>query len=282
MDLSAIVMSWFGGVSDTLKPAVLAAATNLALYLLGFIAIIVTAILARGTALATKRTELKLQIYERLIKAHDEAADASIAASGYVSGFLTMLEVRRDLPDGVVWAPPPERFPMFQERHSRLTDALSELHGMLESWQIIDRRLDIFRMGFAVQSDAILRAHSDMTHLLIQVMPAENPASGSLFPWVTPSPDRIDALRPLVDHYAHEVHLTSAYVGDLRIEMQRLLLRGIFRGRPQRRDAPDPDQFAIRIDRHRQIRAYFLSTPFVRSDPASGLSSVHWGSIPGT
>jgi hypothetical protein len=249
-------------LSPTLQPAVLAAATNLALYVLGFIAIVVTAWLARRTALSTKRTELKLDIYERLVVAHDEASDAETDLSSYLHTFMTMLDFHRRVGSGSNLPPPQERWPIFQEKHRRLVAAISALHGMLESWQIIDRRLVIFRMAFAVQQDAIMKAHAAMNDRLVRIMPTENPTNGGLFPWRVPSEAHVDALRQLADSYLYEVGLAGAYVGDLRVEMQRLLLRGIFRGRLERRDAPDPARFALRLDRYRRIRAHFQSTPF--------------------
>ena len=71
-------------------------------------------------------------------------------------------------------------------------------------------------------------------------------------------------LTTLAERYHHESGLIGTYLFDLNVELQPLLLGHLFGDRVSRRDARDPVQFTIRLDRHKQIIRHFNQTDFFR------------------
>ena len=250
------LIAWFTSLPSAVQPAVITVVGNAVLFFLGFGTLAVSIWGARATTLAGKKTELKLQVYERILEQHRAATDAIYTAANYVQNLMGTLRVYADAGQLTSLGTPRQRWQEFNKLYVEATKQASEMHATIESWQAIDKRLDIFGLAFGVQRSQVLDAWSALSGPLMGVMPVEDP-SGGPYPWKAPTPERIEELVPLVERYAYELHLLGAYIEDFRTEMQLLLLRGLFRGKPKRRDPPDPAQFAIRLDRARQIRKAF-------------------------
>ena len=259
------IVAWFQLQPSALQPAILSAATVVSLFVLGFLTIAGTAWANRRNTLKAARDQQKLEIYKSILKDIDAAADAQLDASSFAGTAAMMLRIQADMvAGGVPWGMPRERLQQFDQFHRAQTRKFSVLHGFLEQWAILDPRLEAFRKAFGYQSFATLEAATALSGALRFALPVDNP-DGGVFPYSPPSREQAEALSQVAARYQREGSLLGAYISDLNVELQPLLLGHLFGRRIVRRDPPDPTQFAIRLDRHRQIVRHFQNTPFFKN-----------------
>lgn len=258
-------LDWFQSQPKELQPALLSSFTTLSVFVLGFLTIVGTAFANRRNTLKAARDDQKLEIYKEALVKIDAAVDAQSEADSYLRNAITSLRIQNDsVKEGIYPNAPRQRFPEFSALHYAQRKKVIDLHLFLEQWAVIDPRLEAFRKAFGYQGRVLMDAESVLNPLLILALPTDNPTGGT-FPYSVPPSSLLDQLVSAADRYHYETGLLSAYVGDLNVELQQLLLGHLFGHRIVRRDAPDPGQFAIRLDRHRQIVRHFESTPFFRN-----------------
>lgn len=258
------IVTWFQSQPTALQPAILSAATAVGLFVLGFLTIAGTAWANRRNTLKAARDQQKLDIYNAILKDINAASDAQLDATTFAGTAAMMLRIQADMvAGGVPWGMPRERLHQFEQLHRAQTQTFSVLHGFLEQWAILDPRLEAFRKAFGYQAIATLEAATALSGALRFALPVDNP-DGGVFPYSPPSREQAEAVGEVAARYQRESSLLGAYIGDLNVELQPLLLGHLFGRRIVRRAPPDPTQFAIRLDRHRQIVRHFKNTPFFK------------------
>lgn len=256
---------WLNSIPTALQPQVFTAATQFSIFSLGFLTILGTAWANRRNTLKAARDAQKLEIYNLALGKIQTATEAQRKVSSYLTRANMAIRMHADLvQQGIPSSIPSQRFTEFSSLHFEQGRAAGEVHLFLEEWAIIDPRLQAFRMAFGFQSHTVSLAFAALSRTLMTQLPTDNPQGGT-FPYAASQGRHIDDLELLAEAYQRESGLVGAYLGDLNVELQQLLLGHLFNGRVVRRDAPDPAQFAIRLDRHREIIRHFQATDFFKN-----------------
>lgn len=257
-------IEWYLALQPVLQGALISAGASLVLGLFGFLSIWFTAFANRRHALKASRDQQKLEIYKAILADIDAATEAQIDVSAYVTGATMGLRIQADmLPINPNWPPVTQRVQKFEALHYAQSAALSKLHRFIEQWAIIDPRLHAFGMAFGYQHHQVSEAARAMSDAFRSTLPTDIPDQpGAIFPYTPPQKRHLDQVSTAADRYNHESGLVGSYISDFNIELQPLLLGHLFGRNIVRRDPPDPSQFAIRLDRHRQIIRHFKTTPF--------------------
>ncbi len=257
----ASTVDWYVNQEVPLQAAILSAGTTLLVLFLG---VWLNAWANRRNTLNASRDSQKLEIYKTMLEKIDAASDAQIAADGYLRAAVMAVENYADLTSqGLHATPPKHRFLEFSKLHHEQGKRLGEIHILLEQWAIIDSRLKVFRLAFGFQGDATRSAFSELSQSLIRMLPVEKP-EGGLYPYGSHQGRHLAELSQLAEKYHRESGLLGAYVSDLNVELQPLLLGHLFGRRVTRRNPPDPSQATIRLDRYKQITRDFEQTEFFR------------------
>lgn len=254
---------WFLGLQPALQAALISAGTSLALGVFGFSSIWLTAALNRRNVRRAEADKQRLEIYRDALALIEEASAAQRKATSFVQSTARAIELRQDMiRDGQQPIPPSQRHTEFMSLHREASRGASQLMMFLERWAIVERRLKMFRLGFFLRTNRTLTLMIELSGLYSDMLPFETSdgqtvAKNAAFP-----EEALSQLMEASRKYAYEMGLLDAYYMDLNIEFQGLLLGHLFgKNRLERRDAPDPAQFTLRIDRYDQVMAKFESEP---------------------
>jgi hypothetical protein len=137
-------------------------------------------------------------------------------------------------------------------------EASGKLLSAVERWEIIDRRLEIFRLGFSADLHEVRDAFFAYYSAVLPMFPMErDKASGELFPWSPPSEQRLTEVEQLGDKLMDCLGDYGGHVYDFQIEMQNLLLGELFKPPLSPRVPLDPKVVVIRLDHFERLQVYF-------------------------
>jgi len=204
-------------------------------------------------------TKLKLQVYGEISQICRRASDTQISLSSYVRNFASNVNLIQQWQlKGIPWTVPRERFPALQELDRQFEDAAIEIVFATERWQIIDPRIDLFRYAMNSALHDAREAFHAYVPFAVQAMPMEMPAEATgqprLFPWRVPDAARLNAL---TETLISALDTCGTYANDMHVEMQNLLLGGLFGNRVPPREPLDPKFKALRLDRYAELKHYF-------------------------
>jgi hypothetical protein len=226
--------------------------------LIGAVVVLLASAVAAAVAVyqVTKqaRSALKVDLYKEVL--------AAIANQGEAEGELsTKLRVLNSLIG--VWLSP-EQFGGFRPTPNTTWAELNELvykcqgQGadlmiLIERWQIVDPRLDLFRMAFGVALRDIREAWQPVSALVGGVVPA---IAGAPPPELPPK-ETLERLKAANERVINAASKLSAWVADFQLEVQAVLLSDLFPNRLTHRQPIDPEYFVIRLDRFDALKDYF-------------------------
>lgn len=259
------LISWFWAQEAAVQAATITVLANVGLFFLGLSTIALNAWANRRNTLKASRDEQKLSIYKDALRIIDAAEEVRGKAGGYLHGVLSSLKYCAVAAKvGLPASPPKERHLEFQRLHFAQLAEVGVLHRFLEQWAVVDKRLSVFGLAFSAQHNAVMKAHGALFDTLMKALPTDRTDGGGIFPYAPPSDEALGKLAELADAYISESALLGAYIGDLNVELQPLLLGHLFGRSIPRRDPPDPTQFTIRLDRHEAITAKLRATDYFR------------------
>jgi hypothetical protein len=198
---------------------------------------------------------LKVDLYREIISAVEKQSDAERELS-------TKLRVLNSLM--AVWQMP-EQFPGAQlptpntswaelnELFFKCQHQAADLMILIEKWQIVDPRLDIFRMAFGVGLRDLREAWTPLSHLVSAVVAA----MPGLPPPQLPRKDALEKVKAASDGVLNAASKVSAWVADFQLEVQGVLLSDLFPNELQHREPLDPELFVVRLDHADKLKDYF-------------------------
>jgi hypothetical protein len=133
--------------------------------------------------------------------------------------------------------------------------AVVEIVNLTERWRIIDPRIDVFGLATASAKHDIDVAWWPYFNAVVRRMPVED-RSGTNFPWQPPDDAAVEEIGLKGPQLIGALTTFQSYIYDLQVEMQNLLLGGLFDRQISARKPVDPG-FAIQLNRHREITTYF-------------------------
>jgi hypothetical protein len=124
---------------------------------------------------------------------------------------------------------------------------------LIERWQIVDPRLDVFRLAFGVALRDLREAWQPLAQLVSGVVA---PMPGAAPPQLPPK-ETLQKIKEASDGVLHAAGKLSSWVADFQLEVQSLLLSDLFPNKLKHREPLDPELFVVRLDRAAALRDYF-------------------------
>lgn len=260
----------FFQLDPPVQAAVITAGATCISALIGFTAVFIqigrqgkNAIKANRQNEALKR---KVEIYERTLEKSQAAREALTELTTFLRLYTSAVDIAVDLLQAVGKPDAPAaRYPRYLELQMEASTAVTSLMTMIQSWLIVEPKLEIFIEALAWGSHELREARASrgrsdilMRTMPVEVLPAEH--------WLVPDPATAAEIRDRVEQEWFQLSRISGWIHDFQIEMQILLLDELFPNEVKRRDPPDPKQFCIRLDRYDEIKAQLAATSWSQSN----------------
>ncbi len=258
------MFDFLAGIDEQLRAPLITASATCISALLGFTAVFIQiGRQGRNAVRANTKNEQikrKVEIYELTLETSRAAQAAASDLTAYLQRFRTSLlfasfQAENKLP---VY-PPRENFLEYSELSERSSAAFIAVMTMIESWHIIEPRLDVFRLAMAVGLSE-LRKSTHAPDILIPQMVVPGHEST----WRSPTEAQFKVIDARIEKEADALSRLSAWVADFQVEMQILLLSDLFPNKVVRRQPPDPTKFCIRLDRYAEIMRKLEDTEWIR------------------
>ncbi|MDC9807957.1 hypothetical protein [Rhizobium binxianense] len=256
MDLLAIAarISYFlSNLGAPVQGALITATATCIAALVGFRAVFIQIGRQGSNAIAanTKNEQLKrkVEIYERTLETSNRAQKAALELMSYLRGFslnLATIKIFQDIE--TQWQMPAARYPEYLQLRNEATNAFIGVVNLIESWHIIEPKLDIFCGAICMGLDEHRKVMSP-PDMLVYVMPV----AGHEHSWKLPTPEETLKIENRIQREVDQIDRLSCWVGDFQVEMQILLLGDLFPNTVARRDPIEPE-FCIRLDRYKEIK----------------------------
>lgn len=215
------------------------------------------------------KSELKLKVYQELSAALASAADHIGRAATY--GATAVVHSRiygQQLAQGMQPSPVSDRALELMDRHGKVTNAAIAVVYVIEKYIIIHPDIDIFKMAIASAVHDATKTFQALFEFMLIYLPAEDAAAQDMQPsnGRALSADELEKFDTLAQAYFNALIVLDCYLSDMRIELQMLLLGGLFANRLERRQPPDP-----------QVKVISLDAPAVAHLRAHFLQETEWG-----
>lgn len=199
------------------------------------------------------RSGLKVELYKDFLGAVDDQSNAEAELS-------TKLRVLNSLIG--VWLAP-EQFPGYRPNPNtnwaELNDLASKcqtqaanLMTLIEKWQIVEPKLDLFRLAFGVALREIRATWQAVSALAGATLP---PVDRGPFPQITN--EALEALKAANEALINAASRLSAWVVDFQLEVQAVLLSDLFSAKLTHREPIDPEFFVVRLDQYDSLKDFF-------------------------
>ncbi len=207
-----------------------------------------------------EKLKLKLRIFEEISDAISSGIESEVEFSGFIRRFLSDLEIYRSLRDsGLPYRLPTARVEKYLELHDKLSEADSTILRLIERWEVVDVRSDIFRLALASAMFDIRKAHGDYFFRCVKLYPRNDGDEDArhLSSWSYPKPKDLSELNTMSEALTKAVDELGCYYIDISNEMKNLLLGDLFGSKNNYREPIDPRLHVIRLDRYEELKAYF-------------------------
>jgi hypothetical protein len=208
---------------------------------------------SRDLAVKNASDAIKLDIYKEAVEITSAANEAIRNALGVVDGHIRELDLASQQPSPNIDAIK-GRWAEFLSSYTTALNRSVAVIYLVEQWQSVDPRLLLFRRAIGARHHEIHKVFWPLSRLLMRTMPCPLPGTNQgYFPWQLPLVTKLSELKALKADYDYEFGLLSAYILDYQNELQQILVAPLFDNDVERRDPPDPRQFAIRLDRYEEV-----------------------------
>jgi uncharacterized membrane protein len=219
---------------------------------------------AENTRNANRENEtmkLKKEQYAEVLKVTDKASASITELANFIRIFRFELAlIQHQVNNGLVPGPPSARGSRYTELQAKADGGCGGIIGFVESWAIIDPRLDIFSTGLSSALHDFREAAQAYFNALLMHIPTEN-AQGMLNPWRLRQQQEIDLFGHLGDQLIDTLHTLSGFTSDFKAEMQMLLLEPLFTGTVVLRNPTDPSIKVIKLADYEHLKAHFETRP---------------------
>jgi len=178
------------------------------------------------------REQLRLKIYQQFSKPLNVAIHKNIDSSLYAFHIPMNVQIyRMQIKDGFSHSPLRDRALELSKLHYETLKAITALTFMIERYQIVDPRINIFRTAIGVAHHDMLETFNPLFSFLLRILPNEIPqpdGSHVLVNVINPSDQQVNELKMLVDAYKAASDDIGGYLYDLNVELQNTLLSNLF------------------------------------------------------
>jgi len=189
--------------------------------------------------------KLQLQIYEEIVAACRKMDRSEVNLRTDIEVFPSILRVCLSYAvRGKSYSTPEQRIPSLMEKKLKFEIATSQMIDVIERWQIIDSRIEVFRLALNSALHDVRNAYRPYFDFVLPLMPTEipdGPQQGTLLPWTVPNESVIQELETISNALLGAVKKHGSYVSDFQIEMQNRLLGELVDNKIPPRKPIDPN-----------------------------------------
>ena len=257
-------MEWWVALLPGTKAAIITgSATIAAACLAAFVVMLQIGSQARNAIRQNKENEalkLKLGIYQHILTVCKSAEDGEAAYSTFVRMFENSIANFANMQArGIAPSLPKARFPELIKLNDEYSRGAIQMMTALENYEIIDPRMKIFRIAIGAALNDAREAYSSYVSKCMHMMPADQPAPAEgTYPWKLPSESAQKLLQLETHILLGKISRLGNVIFDFRVEMQNLLLGGLFPGNSVEVRVPiDPENVVIKLENHALLAAHF-------------------------
>jgi len=222
----------------------------------GLIGVIVTVAAAAYHITKQARMSLKVELYREIIDAIEKQSDAERELSTKLRIVNSLISVWLQPQQFGGFLPAPNTsWAELNGLYYRSQSEGADLMILLEKWQIVDPRLELFRLAFGAALHDIRIAWEPLSQSVGSVVP---PIPGAPTPPMPPG-EVLERVRTASESFLDAVAKLSSWAADFQVEMQVLLLSDLFPNSVTHRKPLDPDYFVVRLDRFEEQKRHFLN-----------------------
>jgi hypothetical protein len=215
----------------------------------------------------SERIKLKLQLYNEISEVVRLAGRRELDFSSYISKFaIEAMYYQAAVDAGLKGRVPSARAPVMMEVKNNFRIQAAELLHVIEEWEIIDPRLNIFKTAFNVAVHDVEQSFQSYLSAVMHVYPVEfpdgHPNKGELAPWQPPSPGRLQDIKALGEHVWDKLLTFGSYLFDFRVEIQNLLMQDLFDNRATPRVPIDPKYVVVTLENAAELERVFAQSPW--------------------
>jgi len=209
------------------------------------------------------REQFRIQIYQEFSKLLGIAVEKNLHSQMYAFHIpMHVHNYRDENKKGFSPAPLRDRVMDLNKRHFDSLRSANDLMSLIERYQIVDPKLDIFITAISVAHYDMSETFNALYPFLFEILPNEIPlpnGSYHLVNVIIPSDEQGSELEKFVDAYVAASDDLGSYLRDLNVELQNTLLIGLFPNKTSRRVPLDPKFKVISTDPNEMenLRKYF-------------------------
>lgn len=202
-----------------------------------------------------EKQKYKSELYERIIRLDSVATSKSCELAGGLRSSLVYLHsfVKSDLDSNNSTYRPDFSNQKLSENYSLVMDSINELVSELERWEIVDPRMSVFRLAFAISVRELNSYRAKLSEAAMKVLPFDPNDQLPTGYWEPVTKEGLLAYERAADPVLKTHGQLLAWLFDLGVEMQMLTLQAIFDQKLERRDPPDRSQIVISLDNYIEV-----------------------------
>jgi hypothetical protein len=198
--------------------------------------------------------KLKLEVYKDIIGITRGASHAAGELANFVRRFHMNLALARQTQAEVnSYIIPGTNPDQLTKQQSHLSSAVAKVLFLTETWLVIDKRMDIFRISVVAAKydvDAALQSYFEVAY---HAMPIASPVDE----WTPPNAEVFGEIERRGNALISSLTTLQSYIFDFLREMQTVLIGPMFDQRIPAHMPPDPSAVVVRLDRYDQLMTYF-------------------------
>jgi hypothetical protein len=208
---------------------------------------------------ANKLDELHTEIYKEIAEKIEDCELALIKTSGTARIIPSSFEIKISMDiiarsHGLAESHHTitERFPKICEEHSDATDKLAKVLFIMDKYEIVFSDFSNMKMFIRLASQEFSNAASDFHHYILRFLPRDikeedQPKFGGakVIAEAFPDQEAISQIRALSESVTNLSMDLAAYLHDLRIEAQNVLLSPIFEGKKAPARVPGDPRYPV-------------------------------------
>jgi hypothetical protein len=207
--------------------------------------------------------QLKLQVYQEFSSQLSVASAAVHSTAMYAFTAPTHVEIySSQVANGFQPAPITDRALKLLKLNSTAANEVVETMFLLEKYFIIHPDLDIFRLALASAAHDVSESFHPLFKFMLPHFPTDvlTDNGQKVENILLLSHDQQATLKTLTDSYHDAAMDLSCYLGDMRAELQTLLLSNLFPNTIPRRRPADPSKKVLSLESNavKSLRQHFL------------------------
>ena len=232
----------------------------------------VQAMQARQQAALSERLKLNLDIYREIVAIGLEFEDVQASMVGKLQVLRSsFIQPWMEPAKWGGYRPPPSTSGQeLLALHGAAHTAAVKIITLIENWQVIDKRLDLYQVATVAALHDARTAWDEFFRLVASVTGFQPLAAGPA-QWQPPANYDWESLEAACAIALDKWGMVECYIHDFRVEMQNLLTRGLFNDLAPTREPLDPRKFALSFDHYEAQKSYFDND----SDWAKYSAKVH-------